>query len=79
MAADEFFLVDDREVVLTSRHDVACDGGGGALGHPVEYMTLGTRGEVVCKYCGRRYLAADHPRAAQVRREGTPYAPPAAA
>lgn len=78
MAADEFFLVDDREVALTSRHDVACDGGG-ALGHPVEYMTLGTKGEVVCQYCGRRYLAADHPQAGKVRREGTPYAPPAAA
>jgi uncharacterized Zn-finger protein len=79
MAEEEFFLVDDREVVLTSRRHVSCDGGGGPLGHPVEYMTLGDRGEVVCKYCGRRYLAADHPEAASVRREGTPYAPPTAA
>ena len=51
-------------------HDhVACDGGGGALGHPIEYMTLGEKGEVICKYCGRRYLAVDHPEADTVRRE----------
>jgi uncharacterized Zn-finger protein len=79
MAEDEFFLVDDREVVLTENRDVACDGGGGPLGHPVEYMTLGAKGEVVCKYCGRRYLAAEHPEAQRVRHEGTTYAPPTAA
>ena len=79
MAENEaFFLVDDQEVVLTTATDVACDGGGGALGHPVEYMTLGRKGEVVCKYCGRRYLAADGPRAEAVRRDGTPYRPAAA-
>ena len=72
-ATEEFFLVDDREVVLTSARDVACDGGGGALGHPVEYMTLGRTGEVVCKYCGRRYLSLDHPEAAMVRAKGQPY------
>lgn len=34
-----------------------CDGGSGALGHPLEYMTLDTvnPGPVVCKYCGLRY------------------------
>lgn len=74
-----FFLVDDREVVLTTAHDVACDGGGGALGHPIEYMTLGKVGVVVCKYCGRRYVHVDHAEAAAIRANGTPYAPPAAA
>jgi uncharacterized Zn-finger protein len=79
-AADEtFYLVDDREVVITPHDHVACDGGGGALGHPIEYMTLGEKGEVICKYCGRRYLAVDHPEADTVRREGTPYNPSAAA
>ncbi|NBB71487.1 MAG: zinc-finger domain-containing protein [Alphaproteobacteria bacterium] len=79
-AADEAsYLVDDREVVITPHDHVACDGGGGALGHPVEYMTLEEKGEVICKYCGRRYLAVDHPEADTVRREGTPYNPSAAA
>jgi len=79
-AADNaFYLVDDREVVITPHDHVACDGGGGPLGHPVEYMTLEDKGEVICKYCGRRYLAVDHPEAETVRREGTPYNPSAAA
>eukprot|EP01035_Chromulina_nebulosa_P022090 gene22090-28598_t len=34
-----------------------CDGGGGALGHPIEYiqLNLGTSEPAVCKYCGLRY------------------------
>ncbi len=76
---EDFFLVNDREVVITRAWHVACDGGGGALGHPVEYITLARGGQAVCKYCGRRYLHATHPEAAAVRAEGQPYAPSAAA
>ena len=42
-----------------------CDGGGGALGHPLEYIKLGKRADygddfkeedgVPCIYCGLRY------------------------
>lgn len=33
-----------------------CDGGGGALGHPVEYISLERPGSVeTCKYCGLRF------------------------
>ena len=42
--------------------DVAvCDGGGGALGHPLEYIKVGNRnGEPAsCIYCGLRYVAKD--------------------
>ncbi|KAJ0403544.1 hypothetical protein ATCC90586_006799 [Pythium insidiosum] len=39
--------------------DVAvCDGGGGALGHPLEYIQLDTvrhNEPQTCKYCGLRY------------------------
>ncbi|GLE06585.1 hypothetical protein PINS_up015979 [Pythium insidiosum] len=39
--------------------DVAvCDGGGGALGHPLEYIQLDTvrhNEPQTCKYCGIRY------------------------
>ena len=35
---------------------VACDGGGGALGHPVVYYTFGDRTAVDCGYCGRRFV-----------------------
>ena len=34
-----------------------CDGGGGAMGHPLEYISLEVPGEVVyCKYCSVRYM-----------------------
>jgi len=42
----------------------ACNGGGGALGHPLVYLNLGDEGEAVCPYCSRRFvLAAGAPRA----------------
>lgn len=36
-----------------------CDGGGGNLGHPIEYIKLDYRTPqipVTCKYCGLRYI-----------------------
>jgi uncharacterized Zn-finger protein len=35
---------------------VGCDGGGGALGHPLVYYTFGDRPSVDCNYCGRRFV-----------------------
>jgi NADH dehydrogenase (ubiquinone) Fe-S protein 6 len=40
-----------------------CDGGGGALGHPIEYIQLNTRKPdepCVCKYCGLRFVMKPH-------------------
>ena len=34
---------------------VECDGGGGALGHPMVYLTLSESGRADCPYCGRRF------------------------
>ncbi len=67
--ADETYLVDDREVVITRSWAVRCDGNG-LLGHPVEYITLAPKGEAVCKYCGRRFVHASNPLAERVRAEG---------
>jgi uncharacterized Zn-finger protein len=36
---------------------VACDGGGGALGHPRVFLTL-VDGRAVCPYCSRIYVLA---------------------
>eukprot|EP01041_Mallomonas_annulata_P004407 gene4407-8770_t len=38
-----------------------CDGGGGALGHPIEYIQLNTvyGKPAVCKYCGLRFKKAE--------------------
>lgn len=71
--ADQVFLVDDREVVLTTARQVRCDGDG-PLGHPREFMTLESTEEVVCKYCGRRFVRVDGPAAEIVRRRGQPLA-----
>lgn len=51
------------EVIIVSSKRVACDGGGGALGHPLVYMDMGDETFVECGYCDRRFeLAADHGR-----------------
>ncbi|DAZ99664.1 TPA: hypothetical protein N0F65_001901 [Lagenidium giganteum] len=45
-------------VVEVASNVAVCDGGGGALGHPLEYIQLDTvrHGEAqTCKYCGIRY------------------------
>lgn len=41
--------------VPEDRHQVACDGGGGALGHPKVYYTFDGQQEVVCGYCDRLF------------------------
>lgn len=67
MASEDVLLVDDREVVITDAWYVRCDGGAGPLGHPVEFMTLAKEGEVICKYCGRRYVHGTSPHADELR------------
>ncbi len=44
----------DKTVTVTET-SVACDGGGGALGHPLVYLNLGEAGESECPYCGCRF------------------------
>ena len=38
---------------------VACDGGGGALGHPKVYINLDQPGNHTCGYCGLRFVKED--------------------
>jgi uncharacterized Zn-finger protein len=35
---------------------VACNGGGGALGHPRVYLNLGADGRIECPYCSRLFV-----------------------
>ena len=39
-----------------SASQVACDGGGGPLGHPKVYINLDDGETHVCIYCGLRYI-----------------------
>jgi uncharacterized Zn-finger protein len=46
-----------EEIVVKSRR-VACDGVGGALGHPRVWLEMGEADFVECGYCDRRFVLA---------------------
>ena len=46
------------QTIFTNDAWVACDGGGGALGHPQVWLTLGGDGEVTCPYCSCHFAAS---------------------
>ncbi|MCW5733185.1 MAG: zinc-finger domain-containing protein [Enhydrobacter sp.] len=44
------------EIITVDTDRVACDGGGGPLGHPKVYLNLGAENRVECPYCSRVYV-----------------------
>ncbi len=44
------------EVITVTQRRVKCDGGGGALGHPVVFYDMGEESFVECLYCDRRFV-----------------------
>lgn len=46
------------ETIEVSTPEVACDGGGGALGHPRVYLHINPdqNNSVTCGYCSRTYV-----------------------
>lgn len=46
------------EVITVASRRVKCDGGGGALGHPVVFYEMGEEDFVECGYCDRRFVLA---------------------
>jgi uncharacterized Zn-finger protein len=46
------------EVVAVHSHRIACDGVGGALGHPRVFLEMGDEPYVECPYCDRRFVMA---------------------
>jgi len=46
------------EVITVRSRRVACDGVGGALGHPRVYLEMGEANFVECTYCDRRFVLA---------------------
>ena len=46
------------EVVVVRSRRVACDGVGGALGHPRVWLEMGGEPFVECGYCDRRFVLA---------------------
>ena len=47
------------EKITVESTTVACDGGGGALGHPLVYLNMEGKGHVVCPYCSRDFVLKD--------------------
>ncbi|MHB8530114.1 MAG: zinc-finger domain-containing protein [Caulobacteraceae bacterium] len=46
------------EIVTVRTRRVACDGVGGALGHPRVWLEMGEADFVECGYCDRRFVLA---------------------
>lgn len=46
------------ETITVHSHRIACDGVGGALGHPRVWLEMGEADFVECPYCDRRFVAA---------------------
>jgi uncharacterized Zn-finger protein len=61
------------EIVEVDETRVACDGDGGALGHPKIYLEMGTEDFVECGYCDRRFVLSKHAREARERGEAAPH------
>ena len=52
-------MTEPFETITVDTDRVACDGGGGALGHPKVYLNLGPERRVECPYCSRLYVLAE--------------------
>ena len=45
------------EVISVEAMEIACDGGGGPLGHPRVFLHIDSEtAEVMCPYCSRLYV-----------------------
>ena len=45
------------ELISVNSLEVACDGGGGALGHPRVFLHIDeNQGQITCPYCSRTYV-----------------------
>ncbi len=53
------------ETIYVDENVVACNGGGGALGHPRVYLNLSTEGKVECPYCSRLFVRGPAPQSPQ--------------
>jgi len=49
------------ETIYVAENVVACNGGGGALGHPRVYLNLSAEGKVECPYCSRLFIRGPAP------------------
>ncbi len=55
-AKSENTALPPHKTVHVETNRVACDGGGGALGHPKVYYDLDENGEAHCFYCCAHFI-----------------------
>lgn len=55
-SSDNKPAIDEPETIEVETTRVACDGDGGALGHPRVWLEMGDKGFVECGYCDRRFV-----------------------
>ncbi|MGF1501460.1 MAG: zinc-finger domain-containing protein [Paracoccaceae bacterium] len=48
--------IEAPEVIEVTTRRICCDGGGGALGHPRVWYSIGEQGFVECGYCDRKFV-----------------------
>jgi len=48
------------ETIIVETRTIACNGGGGAAGHPRVFLNLGPANRVECPYCSRLFVLADN-------------------
>ncbi|MEQ8233506.1 MAG: zinc-finger domain-containing protein [Gammaproteobacteria bacterium] len=48
------------KIVDDALDEIGCDGGGGALGHPLIYLPFDGRTWVDCYYCGQRFAKSGY-------------------
>jgi uncharacterized Zn-finger protein len=54
--SDQSWYVDHPETIVVATRKIACDGGGGALGHPKVWYDMSEEDWVECKYCDRVFV-----------------------
>ncbi len=47
--------MEPTETITVQTTTVGCDGNG-PLGHPLVYLKIDAKGEIVCPYCSRRFI-----------------------
>lgn len=55
MSSSDTPLMNTPEIIYVKERNIACDGGGGALGHPKVWYCL-EDGVAVCRYCERKFV-----------------------
>ena len=50
--------MDNNDVIYVDleTETICCDGGEDSLGHPAVYYTFDQSNEILCGYCGKKYI-----------------------